>query len=114
MLVCVFFMCSLHTRPRVQRAPGLPCALFLLGRRLVQNPGETRRENAGDCLRGCLTIESEMDDVRCTSLVIPGCAPWRRPGIHTPGPDVLRQRPLTAKHEHGGYGFRTAAARLPE
>src|SRR4051794_32317395 len=28
MLVCVF-MCSLHTRPRVQRAPGLPCALSL-------------------------------------------------------------------------------------
>ena len=28
MLVCVFLMCSLHTRPRVQRAPGLPCALF--------------------------------------------------------------------------------------
>src|SRR6266566_5282071 len=23
-------MCTLHTRPRVQRAPGLPCALFYL------------------------------------------------------------------------------------
>src|SRR5260370_7020495 len=29
MLVCVFW-CVLHTRPRVQRAPGLPCALFLM------------------------------------------------------------------------------------
>src|SRR5258708_26064586 len=28
MLVCVFCAC-LHTRPRVQRAPGLPCALFV-------------------------------------------------------------------------------------
>jgi hypothetical protein len=28
MLVCVFFA-QLHTRPRVQRAPGLPCALNL-------------------------------------------------------------------------------------
>ena len=23
-----FLLCTLHTRPRVQRAPGLPCALF--------------------------------------------------------------------------------------
>jgi hypothetical protein len=27
MLVCVFFIANLHARPRVQRAPGLPCAL---------------------------------------------------------------------------------------
>src|SRR5271168_3690169 len=31
MLVCVFLCAFLHTRPRVQRAPGLPCALFFLG-----------------------------------------------------------------------------------
>src|SRR4051812_8647814 len=28
MLVCVSYKCTLHTRPRVQRAPGLPRALF--------------------------------------------------------------------------------------
>src|SRR3984885_15620428 len=32
MLVCVFLCACLHTRPRVQRAPGLPCALCFLGR----------------------------------------------------------------------------------
>jgi len=26
---CAFFCACLHTRPRVQRAPGFPCALFL-------------------------------------------------------------------------------------
>jgi hypothetical protein len=33
------------------------------------------------------------------SSVIPGCATWRRPGIHTPG---------------RGYGFRARASRAPE
>src|ERR1700760_4704727 len=32
MLVCVFLAAHLHTRPRVQRAPGLPRALFFEGR----------------------------------------------------------------------------------
>ena len=27
MLVCAFFCATLHTRPRVQRAPGIPCSL---------------------------------------------------------------------------------------
>ena len=27
---CAFPLCKLHTRPRVQRAPGLPCALCFL------------------------------------------------------------------------------------
>jgi hypothetical protein len=34
-----------------------------------------------------------------SSSVIPGCAAWRRPGIHTPG---------------RGYGFRARAPRAPE
>jgi len=33
------------------------------------------------------------------STVIPGCATWRRPGIHTPC---------------RGYGFRARASRAPE
>ena len=28
---CAFLLCTLHTRPRVQRAPGLPCALCSSG-----------------------------------------------------------------------------------
>ena len=47
MLVCVFFFANLHARPRVQRAPGLPCALcFSRARNSQQNSGASRRENA--------------------------------------------------------------------
>src|SRR5689334_19420721 len=42
MLVCVFFA-QLHTRPRVQRAPGLPCALYLSRARF---PGTPRAHGA--------------------------------------------------------------------
>jgi hypothetical protein len=36
-----------HARPRVQQAPGLPCALhFEEGKMKVQTSGATRRENA--------------------------------------------------------------------
>jgi hypothetical protein len=46
MLVCVF-LCTLHTRPRVQRAPGLPCALYLLeGHEFEQTSDAMRREIA--------------------------------------------------------------------
>src|SRR6266536_5023053 len=31
MLVCAFLCATLHTRPRVQRAPGIPCSLFFRG-----------------------------------------------------------------------------------
>ena len=49
MLVCVFFA-QLHTRPRVQRAPGLPCALFQGGREVSwQTSGVSRREIADSC-----------------------------------------------------------------
>jgi hypothetical protein len=36
-----------HARPRVQQAPGLPCALnFRGGQKKMQSSGETRREIA--------------------------------------------------------------------
>jgi hypothetical protein len=38
----------LHTGPRVQQAPGIPCAL-LLGRNGWQSPGETRRGKVKVC-----------------------------------------------------------------
>jgi hypothetical protein len=41
-----FCLLPRHMRPRVQRAPGLPCALFLLGERILQNSGAVCRENA--------------------------------------------------------------------
>ena len=41
------FLCTLHTRPRVQRAPGLPCALcFQEVQNEMQTSGEICRGNA--------------------------------------------------------------------
>ena len=47
MLVCIFLMRKQHTRPRVRRAPGLPCALRLeRGRTKMQTSDAMRREIA--------------------------------------------------------------------
>src|SRR5437773_6537851 len=40
------FLCTLHTRPRVQRAPGLPCAL--IGRELRSSLGRALRREIAD------------------------------------------------------------------
>src|SRR6266496_439775 len=46
MLVCAYNCAFWHTRPRVQSAPGFPCALwFGEGQRICKTSGETRREN---------------------------------------------------------------------
>ena len=48
--VCTFFAHG----PRVQRAPGVPCALRFFGREMMGIPrGETARGNAGVCLEQC-------------------------------------------------------------
>jgi len=36
----------LHTRPRVQQAPGIPCSLSFEGKEIQQTSGAARRENA--------------------------------------------------------------------
>ena len=36
MLVCAFLCASMHTRPRVRHAPGLPCALWFWGRTICK------------------------------------------------------------------------------
>src|SRR5882724_10004153 len=44
---CAHFCTLLHTRPRVQRAPGIPCALALEGKEnSEQASGRWSRENA--------------------------------------------------------------------
>src|SRR6185437_2523695 len=61
----------LRMRPRVQRAPGIPCALLVLwrGQAYGKNSGELRRENA---------------DTHLTTGVIPGREAKRsEPGIHS-------------------------------
>jgi hypothetical protein len=52
-LVCFFIS---HARLRVQRAPGIPCALCCRGR-FTQSSGASRRENAEVCL--CVIARSE-------------------------------------------------------
>jgi hypothetical protein len=42
--------CTLHTRPRVQQAPGIPCSLSG-GTRFMQTSGAARREKVRSCLR---------------------------------------------------------------
>jgi hypothetical protein len=60
MLVCVFFCARLHTRPRVQRAPGIPCALLFSGRKIQAQLGRIAprdREGASEIGFGCLKME---------------------------------------------------------
>src|ERR1700716_1883917 len=40
MLMCSLFLCNTHMRPRVRRAPGLPCALSFLEGKAGANLGQ--------------------------------------------------------------------------
>jgi hypothetical protein len=59
------------------------------------------RERKYFCKGGwtCKSLFCFFVSAALSTLVIPGCATWRRPGIHTP---------------RGGYGFRARASRAPE
>ena len=59
---CAFSCCHLRTRPRVQRAPGLPCALFLArGVKVTQSPGAICVAAMRSRVRDrCLKCESEI------------------------------------------------------
>jgi hypothetical protein len=73
MLVSVFFLCTLLTGPRVQRAPGIPCALCLEGKGFSGKPRAHRAAGMLSCvcrpsLRGAkatkqsiLPLRGEMD-----------------------------------------------------
>ena len=51
----------LHTRPRVQRAPGIPCALFLQEvRKLRQTSGASRREIAESFSSGNYAVKQSF------------------------------------------------------
>ena len=58
---CAFFCACLHTRPRVQRAPGFPCALLLLSRAAIDAKlGRIAPRECGRTSSRCMTIESEI------------------------------------------------------
>src|SRR5258707_15004192 len=60
MLVCSILRCTSHARPRVQRAPGLPCALISRAR-FLQNSGRIApREREVVSVRHC---EEQSDDL---------------------------------------------------
>ena len=67
-----FFAHFLHTRPRVQQAPGVPCALSVLGRTVLQGSGETRREIVKLCLQ--FRSPDERSDIRDGVRVVPDIA----------------------------------------
>jgi hypothetical protein len=62
---CAFFCACLHTRPRVQRAPGFPCALLFLSS--VAIDAKLRRiapREGGRTSSRCLTFESVFPKAR--------------------------------------------------
>src|SRR6266851_8513440 len=74
MLVCVFFRTSLHTRPRVQRASGIPCSLLPEGQRKAR--AKSCRENAD---------AYPLFEIRIGNRIRrPGQAPPELPSTHAP------------------------------
>src|SRR5882724_1962722 len=58
---CAFFYALLHARPRVQRAPGFPCALLLLSRAAIDAKlGRIAPRECGRTSSRCMTIELEI------------------------------------------------------
>jgi hypothetical protein len=58
---CACFCALLHARPRVQRAPGLPCALLLLSRAAIDAKlGRIAPRECGRTSSRCMTIELEI------------------------------------------------------
>ena len=57
---CAFSCALLHARPRVQRAPGFPCALLLLSRAAIDAKlGRIAPRECGRVFARCLKFESE-------------------------------------------------------
>jgi hypothetical protein len=58
---CAFFCACLHTRPRVQRAPGFPCALLFLSRVAIDAKlGRIAPRECGRTSSRCMTMELEI------------------------------------------------------
>jgi hypothetical protein len=76
MLVCVFFRTYLHTRPRVQRASGIPCSLHFGGTTNRKTRATSCRENAN---------AYPLFEIRIGNRIRrPGQAPPELPSTHAP------------------------------
>src|SRR5258708_31485797 len=60
MLVCAFLVAHLHARPRVQRAPGFPCALCPWRDKVHAHLGRLAPRDRARLPVGCLKIESDV------------------------------------------------------
>jgi hypothetical protein len=59
MLVCALCLCTLHTRPRVQQAPGIPCSLCFEGKEFQQSSGAVCVARTRNCIhRHCERSEA--------------------------------------------------------
>ena len=98
---CAHSYAQLHTRPRVQRAPGLPCALILEGKEIS---GKARAQCVAR-MRTCVLDEH----CRRPGLEL-RCAIAHR-GTHTPRPELLERTKSTVRETTAdcGYGSRLKA-----
>jgi hypothetical protein len=97
MLMCVFFRCTLHMRPRVQRAPGLPCALFFRGEVILQASDKTMsRERRIMSQRHCAepTGRARIRAVRWLAMTLP---------IVVPAPDA--QLRIRSRGPHSAHAL---------
>ncbi len=83
MLVCSFFCTTSHTRPRVQRASGIPCSL-VRGRTIAKLGQIVPRERGG-------TFSRHQPRRRVT--------PWSRDGGVQPGGCGVLDRPVEPGHD---------------
>jgi len=93
---CAFYQYKVHTKPRVQRAPGIPHALHG-GERFMHSSGASRREIMKSCLEQEQTPSFRGDAKhRTRNLEIPRCAiahlrsgPADHPGMTVSGLHVI-------------------------
>jgi len=93
---------TLHTRPRVRRAPGIPCSLCFEGQGSNKISGAVRGENANACLK--LRSLDERSDIQDHSHTIPDIASLIRAtgpleGKGSCKPRASRERE-TVSHRH--------------
>jgi len=108
MLVCVFPLCLLHARPRVQRAPGFPCALLLFeGVHIDAKLGRIAPRECGRTSTRCMTIELEIHTHVISGKRLVRRSSQRRrkrdPSIGIHGVDGFREG-LNPSYELQGFG----------
>jgi len=104
---CAFFCACLHTRPRVQRAPGFPCALFFQRAAIDAKLGRIAPRECGRTSTRCMTIELEIHTHVISGKRLVRRSSQRRrkrdPSIGIHGVDGFREG-LNPSYELQGFG----------